>query len=291
MKDFRGREPDAGEEPVGPSAELTERFARIVRADIASSIAADRANGHLALLVDRAMDVSLGVPRIKRRRAPKLRVIALVAAALVLVAASVSAAVVVRARAAAARRAAAEQAANAALAEHERAARARAEANAVEPPAPVVAEAPAAEAHADAVDAAQPPSAKASHASEAATAFAQANEARHGGDYDRAARLYRSLIAHFPKSAEAQASRLILGRLVLDREGDPADALALSNDYLKHAPKGTLAEQALAARANAFKRLGRAADERSAWEALLRSYPDSIHAREARARVAALSGH
>jgi TolA-binding protein len=115
--------------------------------------------------------------------------------------------------------------------------------------------------------------------------FAQANDLRRSGEYVEAARVYRELQASFPGSREETSSRVTLGRLLLDRLGDVAGALAQFDAYLASAPDGTLAEETLVGRALALQRLGRAVEERAAWTVLLARYPTSANAERARGRL------
>jgi len=117
----------------------------------------------------------------------------------------------------------------------------------------------------------------------AADLFSEANEQRRSGNAAEAARLYRELQQRFPATREAGASRLALARLLLDRLGDPAGALALFDRYI--ATGGTLSEEALLGRAVALGRLGRTGEERAAWETLVAKYPKSVHAKRARERL------
>jgi hypothetical protein len=80
-----------------------------------------------------------------------------------------------------------------------------------------------------------------------------------------------------------------LGRLLLDRVGDAAGALAQFNSYLASSSQGTLGEEALIGRALALGRLRRVAEERSTWGMLLASHPGSTYAARARARIEQLS--
>ena len=67
-------------------------------------------------------------------------------------------------------------------------------------------------------------------------------------------------------------------------DGQPAEALSMFQAYLD-ANDSALREEAMVGRARALMRLSRAADERRAWGALLQSYPGSVHAERARARL------
>jgi TolA-binding protein len=113
--------------------------------------------------------------------------------------------------------------------------------------------------------------------------FARANAARRRGDHAGAIVLYRELLRDHPDAAEASASRVALGRLLLD-DGDADGALRAFDAYLKGGD-GALREEAMAGRARALGRLGRDGEERVAWASLLQSYPQSIHAERARARL------
>jgi TolA-binding protein len=98
-------------------------------------------------------------------------------------------------------------------------------------------------------------------------------------------RLYRELADLFPGTREEVTSRVSLGRLLLDRMGNPGRALQLFESYLSAAPDGTLAEEARLGRALCLGRLGRSDEERGAWEDLLASHPDTVHQARARARL------
>lgn len=124
----------------------------------------------------------------------------------------------------------------------------------------------------------------------AADGFREANAARRAGDVDRAVTLYRELLAAHPASAEADASRVSLGRLLLERRSDARGALAQFDAYLKNGARDrTLAEEARVGKAGALERLGLGDEERRAWQDLLENHPDSLSAPRARARLASLS--
>ena len=115
--------------------------------------------------------------------------------------------------------------------------------------------------------------------------FAAANEARRNGDSQKSFELYTQLARLHPGSREETTSRVLLGRLLLDRGGDPTQALGLFTRYLEASPGGTLAEEARLGRALALTRLGSAKEERQAWQQLLAFHPNSIHAERARKRL------
>lgn len=118
---------------------------------------------------------------------------------------------------------------------------------------------------------------------DAATLFGQATQARVAGEVSRAMSGYRELVGRFPAAPEAQSARAVMGRLLLDR-GEPESALREFDAYLERPDLG-LREDILAARATALGRLGRTAEEVTAWKALLGTAPGSIHAARARARL------
>lgn len=137
---------------------------------------------------------------------------------------------------------------------------------------------------------ARAPAAPASSATPAEL-FRDANAARRSGDVDAAIDGYKSLVAHHSGTAEAHAARVSLGRLLLDRRGDAAGALAQFDAYLSsNASDRALAEEARVGRALVFLRQGRTQEEQRAWQELLDKHPDSLHAARARERLRVLTG-
>ncbi|MCW5835528.1 MAG: tetratricopeptide repeat protein [Labilithrix sp.] len=124
----------------------------------------------------------------------------------------------------------------------------------------------------------------------AAELFRDANTQRRANELGKAVDLYKTLQRRFPDAPETQASRVSLGRLLLDRQGDAAGALAQFDAYLAGAQSdgGTLAEEARLGRALAFEKLGRKDDEQRAWEELLARHPQSLHGSRARERLGVL---
>lgn len=137
---------------------------------------------------------------------------------------------------------------------------------------------------------ARPTPPPASEPSSASELFSRANQARRDGKMTEAARLYRSLQERFAGSSEELVSRVSLGRLLLDRLGDSRGALVQFNSYLASPAGGALREEAMVGRALALGRLGRAAEERGAWQALLDAWPKSTHRKRAQARLLELGG-
>jgi TolA-binding protein len=115
--------------------------------------------------------------------------------------------------------------------------------------------------------------------------FADANALRRAGDAAGARAAYVELQRRYPTSREALTSHVTLGRLLLERLGDPAAALEQFDRYLAHATNAPLDEEALYGRASALLQLRRDAEERRTWEELLSRFPTSIYADRAMQRV------
>jgi TolA-binding protein len=113
--------------------------------------------------------------------------------------------------------------------------------------------------------------------------FDAESDARRRGDYGRAIDVDRDLEGRYPTSREAQVSRAIVGRLLLER-GHPSDALARFDAYLA-AGAGPLGEEAMIGRATSLDRLGRPTEATAAWSALLAAYPATPYASHVRARL------
>jgi TolA-binding protein len=110
-----------------------------------------------------------------------------------------------------------------------------------------------------------------------------ASDARRHGEDSRALASLRRLQTEFPSSREAHAAEAIAGRLLLDR-GDLEPALRSFDAYRAHGP-GDLDEAAMVGRATALDRLGRTAEARDAWTALLDAFPTTPYAEHARVRI------
>jgi len=120
---------------------------------------------------------------------------------------------------------------------------------------------------------------------DATALFSRANAARRARDYGTAAAAYDELGRRYAGSREELLARVTYGKLLLDVLAQPQRALGLFDSYLAAERGGTMAEEALVGRAVALGRLGRAAEERGAWQALLAEFPDSTHAERARRRL------
>jgi tetratricopeptide (TPR) repeat protein len=119
----------------------------------------------------------------------------------------------------------------------------------------------------------------------AAQLFSRANAARRSGSTDEALRLYRRLASEFSSSREALTSQVTMARLLLDTEGDAAEALSGFESYVRAAPTGNLAEEAWLGRAEALGRLARGAEEAAAWSELLERFPATVHRGRAETRL------
>lgn len=140
----------------------------------------------------------------------------------------------------------------------------------------------------------EPPSPPAPSATDSATVapkppsasemLSAARALRASGNASGAAEGYRRLMAVHPKSAEARAALLSLAELQLGPLGDPAGALRSYDAYLKSGGGG-LSQEAHYGRIQALRRLGRAAEERTAIEAFIKAYPNSVQARALESRL------
>jgi len=119
----------------------------------------------------------------------------------------------------------------------------------------------------------------------AAQLFSEANDLRRSGKENQAIAAYGTLQRLFPGSPESALSYATLGSLLLEH-GRAQEALVQFDRYLKGG--GPLMEDVLAGRAGALKTLGRARDERRAWETLLQRYPSSVYAARAKTRLSEL---
>jgi hypothetical protein len=127
-------------------------------------------------------------------------------------------------------------------------------------------------------------------ATSAGELFSRANQARRDGKTTEAVRLYRALQERFSGTSEELVSRVTLGRLLLDRLGDSRGALVQFNSYLANPGGGVLREEAMVGRAVSLGRMGRSAEERAAWQALLDTFPKSTQRKRAQARLVELEG-
>lgn len=119
--------------------------------------------------------------------------------------------------------------------------------------------------------------------------FQSESDARRRGNLAEVLSLHTQLTSRYPASREAQVSRMMVGRMLLDH-GDAAGALSAFDAYLRNGG-GDLREDALAGRAMALDRLGRSDEAVGAWGQLLDAYPGTAYGAHARARVEAARGN
>ncbi len=103
------------------------------------------------------------------------------------------------------------------------------------------------------------------------------------GDAKRALSAYRVLARRYPRSDEAHAAMVSIGRLLLDA-GRARNALARFDAYLARSG-GSLRQEARYGRIRALRKLGRDEAELAAIEAFERDFPRSLYAERIRARA------
>lgn len=105
-----------------------------------------------------------------------------------------------------------------------------------------------------------------------------AQRLRGAADYRGAARTYRRLIREHGATSIARTAQASLGQLYLGPLHSPAKALQAFRAYLRSAPTGAMAEEALRGQIDALRQLGKdtAADRTS--EDFLRRFPRSSYA-------------
>lgn len=124
------------------------------------------------------------------------------------------------------------------------------------------------------------PSPAASHPPTVEGLLAQADAARAGGRTDEAASALRTLLAKYPKSAQARNAWFTLARVERGRGRHTAAAQAFARCA---AFGGTLAGEAAAEEAASWLSAGRQDQARGAAERYLRYYPSGAHAAKMRA--------
>jgi FecR protein/PEGA domain len=112
---------------------------------------------------------------------------------------------------------------------------------------------------------------------------AQALRARR--EWEAAASTYEELVSRYSDSAEARASYVSMGNILLDHLKRPVKALNAFEQYLSRIRKGTLAQEAAFGRAMALKSLGRSSEEIFALKIFLADFPSAIQASKVRSRL------
>lgn len=143
---------------------------------------------------------------------------------------------------------------------------------------------PASEPESDTDDAPRPPRSKsAPPAPDADTLLREAQDALAAKNISGAVRSYKRLLKAHPKSPQARAARVSLGRLEL-ASGHAKKALAHYDAYLR-GKGGTMRREAKLGRIDALNALGRTSAERTAIEAFLDAHPKTVHATRLHARL------
>jgi TolA-binding protein len=119
---------------------------------------------------------------------------------------------------------------------------------------------------------------------DAGALFSAAALARRDGNGERAIALLDSLQQRYPGSREARSSDMTLGSLHLQR-GAAAAALEHFERYLRAAPRGELASEALWGQAQALSALGRRAEAEARLRRLVERFPGSPYAAAARVKL------
>ncbi|HLV65175.1 MAG TPA: FecR domain-containing protein [Polyangiaceae bacterium] len=114
--------------------------------------------------------------------------------------------------------------------------------------------------------------------------FDSANLARRAGDIEGAARAYEVLLARYPRDARAALAAFELGRLRLERLGDPAGAVPVLERAVARAPSAGLREDALARLVQALAASGELERCREERRAYLERYPKGVHVATVHAR-------
>ena len=88
---------------------------------------------------------------------------------------------------------------------------------------------------------------------------------------------YQTFLSTYPRDGRAGLAAFELGRLRMDRLGDPAGALKALERAMALAPGSGFREDALARIVNASSSLGQLSRCSSAREQYLREYPNGVH--------------
>jgi hypothetical protein len=118
----------------------------------------------------------------------------------------------------------------------------------------------------------------------------QANDLRAQHQWLGATELYEKTVRMFPGGAEAYSATVAAGMLHLDQLGDPKGALALFSSAIRARPRGSLAEEARWGAIQSHRALGDRIAEKAALQEFVTSYPQSLLALRAIARLRELRG-
>jgi hypothetical protein len=110
---------------------------------------------------------------------------------------------------------------------------------------------------------------------------ALADAARYTADTSLAQRALRAQRSRFGGSSSSRAAAFLMGRIAEDQEHDARSALTWYNTYLKEAPQGAFAAEALGRRLVLLERTAGVAAARDSAKSYLRRFPDGPYARVA----------
>ncbi len=116
--------------------------------------------------------------------------------------------------------------------------------------------------------------------------FDLANLARRSGDLAAAARAYELLLSKYPNDGRVGLAAFELGRLRLERLGNPAGAVAALERALAKAPSPGLREDAMARLVQAYAAVGDGARCRRTRDRYLSEYPGGVHTNAVKSRCA-----
>lgn len=146
----------------------------------------------------------------------------------------------------------------------------------------VSADAPDASETVDSLDITETPGREGPHARTAAELQARADAARLAGNTSEAAAALQTLIVSYPRDPRVPAAIFTLGRVERSRGREAAAAKAFEK-YLKAAPRGPLAEDALAESAASWSAAGATDSARAAATSYLARYPHGSHVQRMKA--------
>lgn len=119
---------------------------------------------------------------------------------------------------------------------------------------------------------------------DAKSLYEAANRARRAGDVTRAATLYRELLRKHPDDARAQVAALELGRLEMEKGGDPGAAESALETASSASPGSSVHEDALARLVEVYAQKGDMTACKKAKAQYLATYPKGVHAAQVRSR-------
>jgi TolA-binding protein len=114
--------------------------------------------------------------------------------------------------------------------------------------------------------------------------FDLANLARRSGDLAAAARAYELLLSKYPSDGRVGLAAFELGRLRLERLGNPAGAISALERAVAQAPSPGLREDATARLVQAYAAVGDFARCRRARDKYLAQYPGGVHVNAVKSR-------